>query len=253
MATTRRAGQRSGRHWGPSPSGSPLAGGLTFGAGLQHLLDSPDLYGVGWDVEIPLAEEGLAERVGEDIEDAAAIEGVAVGATGVGVDVEGDDRGLALVGLDPIDGDVMPPALEGRLPEDPDEIALGADAMDRLEVDVGDSIEARLRDDESAEPGSLEVVGRTVLPRTSLGAGLGEGGLVTVEGLAELGGLPEGSFLSLFVNAPDGVDPDELVAVIEQGPCIQETAFFECPVASTIRYPPPPDVDNFGRPPPFPR
>ena len=90
-----------------------------------------------------------------------------------------DGAAVQLFAFDPGAGDPYPTILEGRRPTGADEIALGGQTLDRLDLSIGDEAEFRGPQGEAVE---LTVVGRTLLPLLSLADDLsvGEGGLVDV-------------------------------------------------------------------------
>jgi len=191
-----------------------LAAALTFGASLTHLLDSPRLYGVAYDLQFTVFDEEVAyERDTPELLRAQGVEDIAFGYTGLPLE-SGRSRFDALA-LDAVSGDARPPLLEGRQPETSDEIALGTRTMEDLRVDVGDELDVGSQGGATAP---MRVVGQTVIPPVTDAGRLGEGAVVTVDGAREL--IPELTDVdpaSFYVQLPAGVGQDEILAHIADG------------------------------------
>jgi FtsX-like permease family len=190
------------------PSGPALAGAavgvagvvaaLTFGSRVDHLLATPTLWGANYDAIVTTGEdvsldETAADRVARDPDVAA----VAL-FDGVDLDVHagGREARVEATTLRAHKGTIPPALLEGRGPVAPDEVALGGDALDRLGVGVGDTVEA-------GEALALRVVGQHLQPaEDSANSGM----LVTPEGFEALEG-EQGDRGLLVRFAPD-VDTD---------------------------------------------
>ena len=89
------------------------------------------------------------------------------------------------LGLAEVSPGVVPTISQGRAPSAADEVALGATTMKRLHTHIGGTVE--VAQEEHGAPGSVRVVGRTVLPGLapypgSDKAGLGVGALLTEQG-----------------------------------------------------------------------
>jgi hypothetical protein len=97
--------------------------------------------------------------------------------------VQVDDLELPVLGVQRERGDVVPPAVEGRLPLADDEIALGEGTLRQLGKDVGDTV----RVGEGASAAELRVVGTAILPAigqvNSDHTALGRGALTTISAL----------------------------------------------------------------------
>lgn len=210
---------------------------LAFGASLEHLLDTPRLYGLSWD--LGLSNFGEASLDGEAAAVAAALPEVAavsIGSTQIPAEISG--RGVGLIALDPVKGRVLPPITRGRAPRAPDEIALGRRTLGELEAELGDTVAVRL-------PGSragirARVVGEAVLPTVSDSASLGEGGLLTFAAArqlsADLGADPLPA--DLFLRLRPGARPMAVKAALEQE---LSAELYDLP------QPTPTDIVNFGR------
>jgi ABC-type lipoprotein release transport system permease subunit len=140
---------------------------LVFAASLQHLLDTPRLFGRTWDFEMagggPPLEHDLVQRLTSDPRIAA----VATGAVGP-VQLEG--RTTTANAMDNVKGAVLPTVLSGRAPRTPDELLVGDLAARRLGLELGDTV----RVGSGAHSERLRVVGVGVVPASKWGK-LGEG------------------------------------------------------------------------------
>jgi len=209
-----------------------LAAAITFAASLNHLLDTPRLYGQVWDTQLTnygsgpsLADE--ADRLRQD----PRVEAVAAGESGIPADIDGvSTRGFY---LDAPDASALPPAIHGRAPSDADEIGLGARTADRLDARVGDRVEVAVA---GLRPMQLRVSGILVLP-SGQGTRLGEGGMLTRAGVLRLGAADDQLNADLFVRLAPGVDPEEVAATLPPG----ASGIFALPLEA------PSDVVNFGR------
>jgi hypothetical protein len=186
-----------------------VVGSLTFGASLDHLLATPRLYGTTWDFALADWEGGLtAPGVESAIAGVRGIDAAAIGDGGIEVTV-GDARADLFV-AEPVLGDARPPVLDGRLPRDHGEVALGARTERRAGAAVGGRVQVAVQDGEQRE---FRVVGTVVLPATSDRGGLGEGVYLTLDGVYAL--VPQiaagGGVSLLFVDVADGRPRDAVV------------------------------------------
>jgi ABC-type lipoprotein release transport system permease subunit len=136
-----------------------FAGALTFGASSTHLLDTPRLYGWNWDLALTNFNSGpdLGRRRAAFARE-PAIEEVSIGDLGIPLDVNA--RRVDGIALEPVRGRLFPPVIEGRAPNSPGEVMLGAKTMRTLDVEIGDTVTVR-------RPGAgarrMRVVGSGVL------------------------------------------------------------------------------------------
>jgi putative ABC transport system permease protein len=182
-----------------------LAAAFTFGAGLQHLLDTPRLYGWTWDVQ-------FGDGYGPDQYDVAAstlasvrtsISGMS-GGTVAGLEIKG--RPVLTTAVQPMQGVVEPVVVEGREPFAPDEIFLGSKELRALGVGVGDTISARVtsvsyKKVTPTPPRRLRIVGRGVTPESEQDPP-GRGAFMTYESLTQMLGSPPNRNLFLVAFAP---------------------------------------------------
>jgi hypothetical protein len=176
-----------------------VVGAITFGASLDRLSDEPARYGWATDVAL-VAGAGYdtidPEEAGAIFDEDDRVEALAV----LGFrSLEVDGELVSATGLDVVRGDAPITVLDGRLPSGTNEVALGQRTADRLDVEEGDEV-AGFR-------GPLEVVGIVAFPAigqaTSAHPGMGDGALLTAEGLDPSEAQPSVALVGLA----DGVDP----------------------------------------------
>jgi hypothetical protein len=212
---------------------SAIAGALTFGESLSHLLATPRLYGVDWDYAITDYSSGKLGKAGAQVLAAdRRVHAFALGDSGFPFLVAG--RRVDVLALDSIKGNVGPPVLEGRAPGAADEIALGTKTLEALHTRLGETLVVRLPG--SPRSAHVRVVGRVVLPAVGDAGRLGEGALVTYGAVRRLvpGLTPS---LALLRLAP-GTDAGGIVPALR--PKLGE-ALTVAPFSK------PSDLVNFGR------
>lgn len=163
-----------------------FAAALTFGASSAHLLETPRLYGWNWDLAVTHYGAGpdLGGRSARIFLRDPAIAEFATGALGVPLAVNG--ARVDAVALDPGRGTVLPPIVEGRAPDRPGEIALGARTMRALHLEIGEAVAVRVAD---AGARRMRVVGKGVLASTfSSAARLGSGAIMRYSDVRALAG-----------------------------------------------------------------
>ena len=109
---------------------------------------------------------------------------------------------VQLTGMDRIRGDLAPRVLSGRLPESPDEAAIGAVTARDLHVHVGDELALA----GSAARRNVRIVGTAVLPTVAGNDGVGTGVLMTQPGAIALEPHPDTALaaITLTPDAPKG-------------------------------------------------
>jgi hypothetical protein len=176
-----------------------LVGTWSFRESLHELLDTPALYGWNWDVKtgapaLPDISSALAPAFAED---------QAVDAFAEGTVIQGEiaDERVDLLALDQRQraGTVAPTVLEGRLPRSANEVALGTTTLERLDEDVAGRAAVRV----GSTVAGFRIVGRVVFPDYGDAARLGEGALVTMEGVRRL--VPDARVNVFLLRFRDGV------------------------------------------------
>jgi ABC-type lipoprotein release transport system permease subunit len=173
---------------------------LTVSASLAHLLDTPRLYGWGWDTTIQL--DGAAAGSEAAIE---ATPGVA--AVGYGT-VEGQvavgSIAAEVMSLEP--GAIQPVLLQGRAPTGDDEVAMARKTLRTAHAHVGSVVPLTLQGQDEVH--RMRVTGVVVLPVDSDISSLGEGVLMTGDALRRF--IPDVGADTAFVRYAPGADVDRV-------------------------------------------
>jgi hypothetical protein len=174
---------------------------VVFGSSLAHVIADPAVAGWNWDLAIGNPHSGdLSAQVAPRLRHDPDVAGFAATAMTEG---QLDGRGVTVVGVQSVRGDVAPPVLAGRLPAAPDEIALGGRELRALHKRVGDLITAR----GARGPVTLHVVGQVILSPeiTNEQVQLGSGAVMTLAGADALSGtrLPRNLFPVQLRNPAD--------------------------------------------------
>jgi hypothetical protein len=156
-----------------------LTGALTFGASLGSMVERPDRWGATFDLALGQGGDEVPSDARTQIESDPDVTDLTLYAT---VLATVGNEGFDVTGEMPVVGSTAPPVLEGRLPAGSDEIALGRVVARRLGAGVDDDVEVVGPEG----PRTLRVSGLAVLPAVEGGDGVGEGGLVTFEGLRRI-------------------------------------------------------------------
>ena len=191
-----------------------VTAGLVFAASLQSVIDAPQRFGWTWDVTTE--DQVVNTPCGGDtrgVEQVPGLEAVAELCYGPGLQVDG--RTVPSMAFRPLLGTLEAEAVEGRVPSGPDEIALGAETLDVLDKEIGDTVSV-------AGPEAtrdLEIVGQVVLPPIGLGQPLADGAVLTGEGNDPFFDL--NNYYRYFVAryAPDA-DRDAVDRAIEDNPAL---------------------------------
>jgi ABC-type lipoprotein release transport system permease subunit len=137
-----------------------LIAALTFGAGLGWVVTEPEAYGWRWDTGVvgPRESEALVDSAAafaeiRDIEGVAALSVLPIRLGG---------EPIQSYGLEAVKGGGFVTVLRGRMPTGADEVLVGERTLDRLDRDVGDSIDAEGL--EGNDDRTVTIVGRGVFP-----------------------------------------------------------------------------------------
>jgi FtsX-like permease family len=151
----------------------------TFSASLLRLLGDPRAYGVTWDVSVgnfadPQGAEQAARKLAANPA-VAAYAGVVTGSE----DPLIDGRSVQIIALAPGKGELQPAVVEGRVPTQADEIALGSVTMRALGKGIGDTVVAAT----TGASQRLRVVGRLIVSTGDSNAAVtpGKGAIVHVD------------------------------------------------------------------------
>jgi hypothetical protein len=174
--SSRGSGSVAGTLTGLTIAMAGLVGAITFALSLGHLVDDRSRFGLNFD--FMLGNGWMA--AGSDLRSALEGDGdvKAVMLLGAGAARSGDAN-VELVGVEPVRGGLSPRLLSGRLPVGSDEVALGRQTADRLHLGMGDELTL----DGAGSRSSYRVVGLAVMPTIGNNHGLGEGALLTFDGM----------------------------------------------------------------------
>jgi ABC-type lipoprotein release transport system permease subunit len=132
-----------------------IVAALVIGASLDRLVESPSRYGWNWDVAVAAAPNAQGpEQLATELASHPGVGGAGTVESG-SVRVAG--RRIPANGFG---GSIEPTVVDGRAPRADDEIALGADTLDRVDASIGDAVAVG----RSGEEQHLRIVGLVVLP-----------------------------------------------------------------------------------------
>ena len=173
---------------------------LVFGASLSHLVATPRLTGLTWDLKTEvLTKPGSLCTDANDF-GLARTEGVQAVAAVCVKDVEVDDRAVAGWGLRQLRGHVAPTLVSGRLPRTAGEVALGAVTMRKIHKHIGDTVKVALND----KAHTYTVVGQVALPTIDEPQPLADGALLTDAGMSKIGDSGANETHYLLITAVPG-------------------------------------------------
>ncbi len=179
--TTREATSLLSRLGGVVLIGSGLVGTLVYAVSLQRLVVEPARYGVNYDAQIDNGSEQISPDARAVLETDPAIADVNYYRSST-TRVDGAGATLPVAGVERVRGLLDPPLLAGRLPEGPEEIAVGRVSAERLKVSIGDELTLA----GPAGGAEYKITGLIVPPLLRGNDLIGEGGLVTSAGYRRL-------------------------------------------------------------------
>lgn len=203
---------------------------LVLADNVDEIRDSPARWGWNWssspDYVADDPDSGLA-RIAAESDVAAA--GFFI-QNGVSV----NDQPMGGFAIESVSGVLDATIREGRLPEGPSEIALGSRTIDRLGVDVGDTV--ALGDFEGGNARTVTVVGTSVFPY-EIAETNDDGAFVLPETLFDVSDQ-DTALLAVLIRYRDGADPHAVESTLAER---HDLSFgpFATPRA-------PPTVDNVG-------
>ena len=127
---------------GVAASVAILVGAFTFTGNLDRQLGTPHRYGLNWDQKVgapglPDVSSVLLPALRDDPD----ISALSVGTV---TSVHVDGARVDVVAVDRVTGDAIPTIVDGRAPQQPDEIALGARTRRRIGVAIGDLVDVTI-------------------------------------------------------------------------------------------------------------
>jgi FtsX-like permease family len=160
-----------------------LVAAITFSGSINRLVKSPPLYGWNWDAMVGPPGNNDQQSRAKATRLLQTDRSVDAFANGTIADIEigpGKDPTF-VIAFDPVQGDVGPSLIEGKVPVASDEIALGTSTLRAAHASVGDRLDVSLH---GSPPRSLRVVGRVSLPTLFFTSNLpGQGGVMSFAGL----------------------------------------------------------------------
>ena len=176
-----------------------LAGVWGFRTSLQQLINTPHLYGWNWDAK---AGAPALPDIGEVLVPALS-EFPAVSALAAGTISQVEIRGkrVDVLAIDDVIGQLAPTVLEGRLPRTQSEILVGRNTIALANAKIGDHIGVEVANTTAR----VRVVGVGVFPTYGDAGQLGDGALMTYQGLQRV--LPEAKQNVFLIRFRRNVDP----------------------------------------------
>ena len=192
----RGRGSVGGAIAGVSLAIASVVAAITFGVSLDRLVTQPFRYGGNYDFAIgdngaDTLPDGLVERLNANPD----VESLTVFA---GSKARAGDATVMVLGMDVVRGGGTPYVVDGRLPVGEDEIALGQVTADQVGAHIGEQL-ALAGSTDNAE---FRVTGLVVMPGFGESDGIGEGALVTTDGLARLDVLAQPQQASAQLSIP---------------------------------------------------
>jgi ABC-type lipoprotein release transport system permease subunit len=184
-----------------------LVGALTFGASLGGFIDDSGRWGANFDVAVGAGGGELPADAQAQVEADPNVTGLTL--FGTILTSVGNDS-FDVTGMQPVVGGVTPVLLTGRLPQGPDEIAIGQVAADRFGVAAGDELVVV----GATGAHTFHVSGLAVMPSVEGGDGVGEGGLVMFAALQQLD--PSAALTAAGIRLRDGAPPDAAQALSDR-------------------------------------
>jgi hypothetical protein len=152
------------------------------GSSMQRLVDTPARWGTTWDaaIEVPpprFEGEFAPALTPEDTLDDDDIDAAALLLYDEQVTINGVEA--ITMTLDPVKGDLAPAVVDGRSPRAPDEIALGRDTLDAVDVPLGATVTVGSR---AGAEERFRVVGAIAFPTLGEPIGVATGAALTADG-----------------------------------------------------------------------
>ena len=224
-----------------------VAGAFTFNDNLNRLVSTPHLYGWDWDIDAGVGFFPLPKDVSHDLLAQPVVDGLAGGQFSA-ITIGGKD--VPAAGIDQLGGaPVFPTLLDGRAPNRPDEIALGAKTLRRAHRRVGETVVIRANNASR----TMHIVGRVVFPKFGgagfSATGLGEGAALSAHLLGSMDESDPTAVHSVaLIRFKPGVDRARALKAVL--PIINSGRFLGCPSALCVtnaRSQRPGDLDNYAR------
>jgi hypothetical protein len=208
-----------------------LTAAVTFGTSLDRLLATPRLY--GWNFDAATGSWELKNPA--TLRPAWLADNPQVGAYSAvwSSDIQVEGTLISAASFDTAGGRVFPTLVEGREPNGPDELVLGAATLRRLGLRLGQTVQVK-----AGRPAAMRIVGSCALVLAD-SESAGEGAILTIEGLRRLKPSLETGYGMFYVRFTPGADPEAARQRLRRLPS---------GVVQVVQAPqPPPQVANLGR------
>jgi hypothetical protein len=208
-----------------------LTAAVTFGTSLDRLLATPRLY--GWNFDAATGSWELKNPA--TLRPAWLADNPQVGAYSAvwSSDIQVEGTLISAASFDTAGGRVFPTLVEGREPNGPDELVLGAATLRRLGLRLGQTVQVK-----AGRPAAMRIVGSCALVLAD-SESAGEGAILTIEGLRRLKPSLETGYGMFYVRFAPGADPEAARQRLRRLPS---------GVVQVVQAPqPPPQVANLGR------
>lgn len=191
-----------------------VVGAFVFGRSLDHMLSTPSNYGWNWDLVLFGGEDPTV--IADFERKLSASRSVAEFSRATVTTTTFDERDLETLGVQPIEGSVLPSVLEGKYPVGADEVALASKTLRDAGLRLGDHV---------AFPGSKEACGNEagctvdflVVGRVAHwgeGSDPDDGAAFTAAGQQRV--RHSEGFTDFLVRIPDGMDRPAVLTMLER-------------------------------------
>jgi ABC-type lipoprotein release transport system permease subunit len=209
-----------------------LTAALTFTASLDHLLETPRLY--GWSFDAVTGDWDLTDPSSRRPPQLAANPHIGAFSAVHFHQLQVAGAAVYSAAIDTAHGHVFPTTIEGREPRGPDEITLGTRTLRELGLRLGQIVEVRAR-----RTATMRIVGRSAGLAGETNTAAATGGILTLEGLRRLDPDPTDGYGVFYVRYAPGADPAAARRSLQRSPSGAEL---------NVMFPEPPtDVRNLGR------
>jgi hypothetical protein len=175
---------------------------LTFAGSLNHLFETPRLYGQNWDFQSPDGGPRWKPAVLRRLNNDARFGAIAIA---VHDSVQINRLTVPLTASEDVKGSIAPTVIEGHPPRAPDEVMVGRTTLHELSAHIGDVVTLR----RGRHSKKLRIVGRGVF----VGLHPGEGAAITFRALKRI--APDAIPTALMVQLTPGVDRDQALARLQ--------------------------------------
>ena len=203
-----------------------LVGAGVIATSLHDLSTQPVRWGWNWSTIPDYFGDAELAQVQSDLIDDPRVDGVAE-LTSANLLLNG--LNVTVYSLDTVKGDLSLTRLDGRLPDRPDEVALGEQTMSDLGLAVGDDLEIL---NDAGATDTVRIVGTALLPPVEERT-IGLGAVMTPDGLA--GASVEDLGSSVVVRYAPGLPVDEVEAGLAADHGLDFTLFSQPLVPGPIR------------------